>query len=96
MEEPEDYDDWRKDPQLAALLVEGVPQVLKPTVDENGEALPEKKYAYVPAGTGQWAKLKKVDPCGHEIDAQRVYVQNLQRVEVPDDSAEDFTQQYRM
>ena len=70
-------DDWRNDPtfaELLPLLVEGIPQKLAPTVDENGAPLPPKKYAYVPAGNGSWAKVMNVDPCGHQTMQQRVYV----------------------
>ena len=60
--------DWKKDPELMALLVEGVPRILK-KVDKDGEEIPDKKYAYVPAGNGSWGNLMKVDPCGHQTMA---------------------------
>ena len=47
-----------------ALMVEGVPRSLA-QVDENGNEVVEKKYAYMPDGKGTWGNLMKVDPCGH-------------------------------
>ena len=46
----------------------------------------KKEYGYVPAG-GRWGQITQREGCcGREINQQKVYVQNLQRIELPEGS----------